>query len=193
MNAPAHSPENIRLWDGTRIQLRPIRPEDEAALAQFHQTLSGLSVHFRYFQGITLSQRTAHERLAGICTPSGSDLVIVAEAPAGAIAGVGRIAREEAGRAEFAIIISDAWQDHGLGSALMRHLITVAGREGVLCLHGSILAENAPMLDLCQRLGFQLALPEDGVIEASLDPRAAQLGENADSSGAPRAPAPPKS
>jgi acetyltransferase len=193
MNAPAPSPERIRLWDGTRILLRPIRAEDEPALAQFHKTLSGRSVHFRYFQGIALSQRTAHERLAGICTPSGSDLVIVAVAEGSAIAGVGRIAREDAGRAEFAIIISDAWQDHGLGSALMRHLIALARREGVLCLHGSVLAENAPMLDLCQRLGFELALPEDGVVEASLNPRAAQLGENTEPGGAPHAPAPRKS
>src|ERR1019366_2981902 len=53
--------------EGQSLVLRPIRPEDEPLLVKFHEELSEQSVYFRYFEGINLSARTAHERLTRIC------------------------------------------------------------------------------------------------------------------------------
>jgi acetyltransferase len=44
-----------QLQDGDPVTLRPIRPEDEPLLVEFHRTLSEESVYFRYFHLMTLS------------------------------------------------------------------------------------------------------------------------------------------
>ncbi|MBM3495065.1 MAG: acetyl CoA synthetase subunit alpha, partial [Armatimonadetes bacterium] len=46
--------------DGTQVLIRPIRPEDEPQIVDFHQTLSDQSIYMRYFHAMKLSQRVAH-------------------------------------------------------------------------------------------------------------------------------------
>ena len=53
--------------DGKEVVIRPIRPEDEPMMIEFHKKLSERSVYLRYFQPLKLTQRTAHERLTRIC------------------------------------------------------------------------------------------------------------------------------
>jgi len=57
--------------DGTDVSLRPIRPDDEPRMAQFHQTLSERTVYMRYFSSLSLRSRVAHERLLRICHVDG--------------------------------------------------------------------------------------------------------------------------
>src|SRR5262249_12656168 len=52
--------------DGLPVLFRPIRPEDEPQMIKFHESLSERSVYMRYFVGLNLTQRVAHERLARI-------------------------------------------------------------------------------------------------------------------------------
>ena len=52
---------------GVQIAFRAIQPEDEPLLVEFHKTVSDQSVHFRYFGGISLRERTLHERLRRHC------------------------------------------------------------------------------------------------------------------------------
>ena len=51
----------------SKVTIRPIRPEDEPLMIEFHKKLSERSVYLRYFQPLKLTQRTAHERLTRIC------------------------------------------------------------------------------------------------------------------------------
>ncbi len=55
------------LDDGSLVTIRPIRPEDEPLMVEFHRTPSERSVYMRYFAWRKLDQRTAHERLARMC------------------------------------------------------------------------------------------------------------------------------
>jgi acetyltransferase len=48
---------------GVQIPFRVIQPRNERLLVEFHKTVSDQSVHFRYFGGISLRERTLHERL----------------------------------------------------------------------------------------------------------------------------------
>ena len=50
--------------DGREVTIRPIRPEDEPLMAEFHRTLSDRTVYLRYFASLSLSARIAHERLS---------------------------------------------------------------------------------------------------------------------------------
>jgi acetyltransferase len=55
------------LADGTPLVVRPIRPEDEPAMVAFHRSLSSQSVYLRYLGHRSLTERTAHPRLAQLC------------------------------------------------------------------------------------------------------------------------------
>jgi RimJ/RimL family protein N-acetyltransferase len=161
--------EEVALRSGVRVTLRPIRPEDEPAMVRFHENLSDRSVYLRYFHHIALSERVSHERMARVCSiDSNIQMVLVAETADREIAGVGGLSRTGEGEAEFALIVADAWQELGIGAALLGRLIGIGRKEGVERIYGSILADNRPMLDVCGRLGFEFGFPEDGVIEASL-------------------------
>jgi len=57
----------IKKVAGVQIAFRAIQPEDEPLLVEFHKTVSDQSVHFRYFGGISLRERTRHEQLRRHC------------------------------------------------------------------------------------------------------------------------------
>ncbi|MEB3295716.1 MAG: bifunctional acetate--CoA ligase family protein/GNAT family N-acetyltransferase [Synechococcales bacterium] len=145
------------------VMIRPIRPEDEPAVVQFHKTLSEESVYLRYFHLFKLSQRIAHDRLTRLCfIDYDREMALVVEAqdsPTGTpeILAIGRLSqlrgRQEA---EFAILVSDAVQGQGLGSELLRRLVAI-GREAHLTrITAEILPENVAMQRVCQKVGFQL-------------------------------------
>jgi acetyltransferase len=97
-------------------------------------------------------------------------MVLVAESAGGEIVAVGRLTRDrDSTEAEFALLVSDAWQEHGLGTELLRRLISLARGEGITQVFGSILPENRAMQDICQQLGFRLQyLPDEGFVGGSL-------------------------
>lgn len=165
------------LRDGTPVTIRPIRPEDEPLMVQFHQKLSDRSVYFRYFHLITLTQRIAHERLTRICfidyEREMALVVVRKDETSGAreIIGVGRLSKlHGVNEAEFAIILSDAYQGQGLGSELMRRLVQVGRAEHLDRIAADILPDNEDMQRVCKKLGMQLRLDADeGVVKATLD------------------------
>jgi acetyltransferase len=167
-----------RTRDGAVLFIRPIRPEDEPRVAEFHTTLSERSVHMRYLHPIALSQRVAHERLARICfVDYDREIVLVAEAagtgaPTPAILGIGRLSKLHwSEEAEFALLVSDTFQKRGLGTELLRRLVEVGRAERLRRIVGYISAENSEMIKVASKLGFRSARlrNEPGVVEAILD------------------------
>jgi len=154
--------------DGAAVTIRPIRPEDEPQMVRFHQTLSERSVYMRYFQVTQLSTRVAHERLVRICfIDYDREMALVAErnsveAAGREILGVGRLSKLHGrNEAEFAILVSDLYQRHGLGFELMRRLTQIARDEKLERVTGNILPENKEMQGLAKKTGFQLKMDAD--------------------------------
>jgi len=157
--------------NGVPLAIRPIRPDDEQRMVRFHHSLSDRSVYLRYFHFLNLDARTAHDRLAHVChVDYARERVLVAESSDGEIAAVGRLTRDETmDDAEFALLVSDAWQDRGIGSELLRRLVQLAREVGVRLVVGDILAENQGMQEVCSALGFELKYSlEDHVVKATL-------------------------
>jgi acetyltransferase len=158
--------QHISPWtakDGTLLTLRPIRPEDEPLIAKFHGTLSERSVSRRYFHAMTLSARTAHERLTRICfVDYNREMVLVAERSGARtgeheIVGVGRLSKiRGTNEAEFALLVSDNFQGRGLGTAFLERLVKIGRDEKLERITGEILPDNAEMKHICKKLGFQL-------------------------------------
>ncbi len=173
---PSRYASEWTMKDGNPITIRPIRPEDEPMVIEFHKPLSERSVYLRYFQFLKLTQRTAHERLTRICfIDYDREMALVAERrkPDGTceIVGIGRLSKIH-GRphAELAAIVQDQFQGKGLGVELYRRLIQVAREQHLTEVYSTILGENREMQNLCKKLGFRLSPPdlEDNIVVAKL-------------------------
>jgi len=162
--------------DGTRVMIRPIRPEDEPLLVRFHESLSDHTVYMRYLHVIKLSQRVAHERLTRMCfIDYDREMALVAEykdPETGElqVIAVGRLKKTHGTPdAEFAMLITDEYQDRGLGSELLRRLIEIGRDERVARITADILPDNLPMQRVCENLGFKLSRSvDDPVAKAEL-------------------------
>jgi acetyltransferase len=149
---------------GHEITFRSIQPEDESSLIEFHNGLSDQSVHFRYFGAVTLRERTLHERLRRHCAIDYTrEFALVAEQsdPNGRrhILGVARLFKEPAScDAEFAILISDAWQGKGLGTQLLKLLVRVGRESHLRRIIGHILGDNTAMTRVSRKAGFSVHL-----------------------------------
>ena len=172
---PAQHVSQWKLNDGTPVLVRPIRPEDEPLLSEFHHTLSPESVYYRYFHTIALDERIAHDRLARLCFVDfdrGAALVVEHTASSGArsIIGIGRLSKIHGTReAEFAILISDQWQGRGIGSELLKRLVKVGREEGLKRISADILPENSAMQAVARHIGFKVKRDADGECRAVID------------------------
>ena len=153
----------------TPLEIRPIRPEDRAALAEAFEHLSAES-RYRRFLGpkpalspreltyLTEVDHVGHE-------------AYVAFAPDGALIGVARYAlwtgRSDVG--EFAVTVADAWQHQGLGTVLARRVIAAARANDLDSLTASTFWENLPSRRLLRRVGFRAAGGDGAVLEFRLD------------------------
>jgi acetyltransferase len=155
------------LKDGNRVTIRPIRPEDEPLMVDFHHTLSERSVYLRYFCSLNLSTRVEHERLVRICFGSydrGFALVadrVNPETGQHEVLGVGRFSAINRAEAEAAVLVSDAWHDRGLGTELLAGVARVARAEKFKRLSGEILSDNLPTQAIFKKVGFKLSAMDD--------------------------------
>jgi len=177
---PTQYTSKSRMKDGREVTIRPIRPEDEPLMAEFHRTLSDRTVYLRYFASMSLSARIAHERLLRICFGDyDRQMVLVAEHRATdggrpQIVGVGRLNKLRArNEAEVAVLVADEYQNLGLGFQLLSAVVRVARDEKLRRVKSEMLRDNLGMQVLSKRLGFQLRTYPDGesigaVLELSL-------------------------
>ncbi len=168
----------IKPWtlnDGKKITIRPIRPEDEPLIVDFHQYVSEESIYLRYFHMIKLQTRVAHERLTRICfIDYDREMALVADylnpdTREREILGVGRLSKiHGTNEAEFGMLISDREQGIGLGTELLYSLIDIGRQEQLSRITAEILTENTTMQHLCTKLGFELQRHQD-VVKAYFD------------------------
>jgi acetyltransferase len=176
---PVQYVSSLQLKNGMKISMRPIRPEDEAAMARFHESLSDRSVYLRYFHMEKLSSRVAHSRLARRCLIDyDSEMALIAEnfnpeAGRNEIIAVGRLIRAPGkNEAEIALIVSDKFQKCGVGAELMKRLIQVGRDEKLEQIVATVLPENIGMRVLASRQGFKPVKSEDlSSIQLALDLR----------------------
>ena len=156
---------------GTAVVIRPIRPEDETLMPDFHKAISERSVYFRYFHAAKLDQRVAHERLIRMCfLDYDREMALLAERTDPAtgkheILGIGRMSKlHGANSAEVALIVRDQVQRQGIGIEIVRRLIQVARDEHLSTLVAYMLQENIEMQGLLRRAGFHITGSEDPAI-----------------------------
>jgi RimJ/RimL family protein N-acetyltransferase len=163
----ADTGRSVLLRDGSRVRLRPIEPADEAALTSLYARLSPETAYQRFF---TVMRRLPPEWpriLANV--DYDRRMAIVAVEPGVALVGVARYDHDpRTDEAEIALVVQDAWQGRGLGTALMAELLDYAEARGIRRFRAYVLADNHRMLRLIRELGRVVARSLDqGVVSLS--------------------------
>jgi acetyltransferase len=167
---PSRYQKKLTLDDASEITIRPIRPEDEPLLVDFHNALSERTVYLRYFHWMKLEQRTEHERLTRMCfIDYDRQMAFVAERQ-GQIVAVGRLVKSHAAEeGELAVIVADQFQKRGIGAEVVRQLVDFARDEKLERVVATVLFENRPMQKIFERLGFSMKQTGDSEsLEAEL-------------------------
>jgi acetyltransferase len=145
------------LEDGRHVVIRPVTRDDASAESAFIEALSPASRRYRFLgqighpSALLIRQLTQldykHQvAFAAVTTVDGIERFV----------GVSRYSTDPSGaHGEFAVTVADAWQNKGLGTLLMKHLIEVGRDLGVRRMLSIDLAENIPMRELAMDLGFE--------------------------------------
>lgn len=161
--------EYISNWND--ITIRPVRPEDEPLFEAFHRSLSKKTVRARYFEEMTLEERTNHERMIRICHADYSKEILLCAFKNDKIIGLIRLSKTcRSNLGVLKIIVIDSMQKKGLGTKLLSQAIQVAGSEGLKILEVHILKDNETMKKILSREGFTFSeiSKSSEIIKASL-------------------------
>ncbi|MGA2934408.1 MAG: acetate--CoA ligase alpha subunit [Methanomicrobiales archaeon] len=173
---PTKYMKKVQLKDGTKVLLRPIKPEDEMLWLDMFKSFSEetvfrtgdqdlLLLHAKVgeiFTFFRIIKETPHELRTRYCNIDyDREIGIVAEIEKDGqnkFIGVTRLSLDPGSieRAEFALVVTDEWHGLGLGSEFVDFTIHLAKDKGLKVIHGVVLKENIPMITLCREKGFKV-------------------------------------
>ncbi|HEY0719931.1 MAG TPA: bifunctional acetate--CoA ligase family protein/GNAT family N-acetyltransferase [Gammaproteobacteria bacterium] len=164
---PSHLISHCQLPDGTDLTIRPIRPEDAEIEQAFVRGLSERTKYLRFMQTLDELTPAMLARFTQIDYDREMALIAVVEVSGGEVEiGVARYIINPDGKScEFAIVVADPWQHHGIAHRLMAQLMEPARERGLEVMEGEVLASNHEMLALARVMGFTIRdLPDDPAI-----------------------------
>jgi acetyltransferase len=146
------------LRDGRRITVRPVMPQDVELEQGLVRRLSMQARYNRFFVPIRELSKYVLEQLAH--ADQRHHVALVAETFVDGVAqavGEAQYVVDEATRdCEFAVVVADEWQRHGIATRLVETLIEHAGNAGLRHMTGDVLATNDAMLAMMRKLGFRV-------------------------------------
>lgn len=150
------------LRDGRQIEIRALRPTDAEGLkaAVAHSSAETLSRRFfapkRHFSEQEVAYFTDIDFVTQVAL-----VAVIDEGGRHSIVAGGRYVLAQPGVAEVAFAVIDDFQGYGIGTRLMRHLITIAREAGLRELVAEVLPDNQPMLSVFQKCGLKVATRRD--------------------------------
>lgn len=159
-----------RLRDGTRLEIRALRPSDRAAMLESLGRFSNEALYRRFFAPKrNLSEREidfflnvdfkSHVALVAVLREAGQEVIV----------GGSRFVVCQPGCAEIAFAVDDPHQKRGIARHLLVHLTKIAHATGLREFVAEVLADNMPMLKLFERSGLAMTTRrERGVVRVSL-------------------------
>ena len=157
MDYPENFIEEVTLEDGSKVTIRPIRPDDAPLLQEGFMRLSTDTIYLRFLEVFReLTDEQAHQfanvdyqkrmALVGSIQEDGEERLVV----------VARYVtlEKEPNVAEAAIVVRDDFQSRGLGKIAMQRLAKYAQTQGITHLYGGILMRNARILKFIKSSGL---------------------------------------
>jgi acetyltransferase len=154
---PAGWEETIHIEGIGEASIRPIRPEDARLYDAFLARVTGADMRLRFFSSL---KRLPSKMLARFTQIDyAREIAFVMVSSAGELLGVSRfMADPDYTRAEFGVLVRSDLKGRGIGSALMRRLVSYARSERLSEIYGSVLAQNTTMLQVASDLGFTVGV-----------------------------------
>jgi len=136
------------LNDGTQMNFRPIHPTDEPRMRDLFYKLSEATMYYRF---MSHSQRVSRHQIQDfVYIDHRNDVTIVGTLPSAdgeEIIAVGSYYLDQkTNLAEVAFVVGDDWQNHGIGTFLLKQLMRIARRNGIRGFTAEVLTENKPMM-----------------------------------------------
>jgi len=168
---PAEWERQLQLAGDWKVAVRPMRPEDEPAIAAFLTRVSREDLRLRFFHAMKEFSHAFIARLTQLDYARAMAFVASDVATGDLIGAVRLHSDSHYETAEYAILLRSDMKGKGLGWALMQLLIEYARAEGLKRLTGAVLRDNATMLAMCRELGFEVKSdPRDSAVAiVSLD------------------------
>jgi len=155
---PAPSPgprgERVRVSGGREICIRSIEPGDAARLRMAFEQLTALTRYKRFLGAVDhLSERQL--RYLTRVDHADHEALVALDAVSGAGVGIARYVRDarDPRLADVAVVVTDAWQRRGVGSALLERLAQSARAVGIERLTGSSIVGDRGAAALAARAG----------------------------------------
>lgn len=155
----------LPLPSGAALSVRQgLRSDAERVLA-LHDRCSAASRRRRYLGGDPPTPSTL-ERL--LSRRHGHALVV--ESPSGEVIALANLLWD-GDVAEVALLVEDAWQGKGIGSALLRRLIDIAWAAGTESVYAVTSATNSQLIRMMRRVGAELDGIESGLACLTIRPQ----------------------
>lgn len=155
-------------WQGLRVTVRPIRPEDEAAHHDFVEAMTPEDLRLRFFGAVGSFDHSQLARMTQIDYDREMALIATATSEDGFTRTLGvvrAVADPDNETAEFAVTVRSDQKGRRLGQLLMDRIVKYARARGTHWLVGEALRENGAMIALAKASGFTITPTEDpGVI-----------------------------
>src|SRR5829696_7969101 len=154
--------QTLTLFRGVEISFRVVRPDDAPALQRLHARCSERTIYLRFFGPM---KKLSDEKARYFASTDGVDhfgLVALDPEDPNEIIAVVRYARKPGDeRAEYAALVEDRWQGHGVGASLTHRLLDAARGNGVRSFYALVKGKNKRMLNVLRHLD----LPEQERVE----------------------------
>jgi len=154
------------LRNGLVVNIRHLRPDDRARIAEAVRQLDRESIYTRLFSYRSELTESGLDRIMRVDSEREVALVVTAPLRDGEIViGAGRYFVSGAGddrSAEVAFVVEEDYQGLGIATRLLKHFVSLARTQGIAKFEADVLAENKSMLAVFSRSGLPTTLRRDG-------------------------------
>ena len=155
----------LSLPSGYDVSFRIVQPNDAPALQRFLRRCSERTIYLRFFGSLDEFSEEKAQYFAHVDGVDHFAFVALDPDDQDEIIAIVRYNREPSDeQAEYAAIVEDSWQAHGIGIDLTRRLVNVACGNGVQYFYAMVMGKNKRMLELLRHLD----LPEQEHVEGGV-------------------------
>ena len=161
-------PEGLKkyanLKDGTRILLRPIKPSDATLKQHLFYALSKESVRNRYLGSIkAMPMKRVWPYVVVDYENEMSIVATIEERGTENLIGIGSYVKiPHTTTAEVSFAVRDDWQNKGVGTLLLNHLIEIAKKKGLTGLTAWVSVDNSRMMHVFKKCGYPMKYKIEG-------------------------------
>jgi acetate---CoA ligase (ADP-forming) len=149
---------DVILRDGSTLRLRTPVADDRQALVRFFGGLSDRSLYLRFHGHPTVDERLVDPVVDPDWTERGALIGSVVESGGERVVALANYVRlRDPLTAEVAFAVADGYQARGIGTRLVEQLAARAASRGVERFVGEVMADNSAMINVFEKVGFEVA------------------------------------